>query len=66
MATDSYDKTVKETFPASDAPANTGITGAGKKDEKPKQEDVTDAKPTGSPKSDRYEAETAHHHESET
>jgi hypothetical protein len=46
MATGSYDKTVKETFPASDAPANTGITGAGKKDEKPKQEDVTDAKPT--------------------
>jgi hypothetical protein len=40
MATGSYDKTVKETFPASDAPANTGITGAGKKDEKPKQEDV--------------------------
>jgi hypothetical protein len=62
MATSSYDKAVKDSFPASDAPANTGIASAGKKDEKPKQEGVTDAKPTGSPTSDRYDAETAHHH----
>jgi hypothetical protein len=66
MATRNYDKTIKDSFPASDSPANTGITGAGKKDEKPKQEGVTDAKPAGSPTSDRYEAETAHHHESDT
>jgi hypothetical protein len=65
MATNSYDKAVKDSFPASDAPANTGIAGAGKKDEKPKQESVTDAKPTGTPNSDRYDAETAHNSESE-
>ena len=42
-----YDKALKDTFPASDAPANSGTTGAGETDEKPSQ------------KSDIAESETA-------
>jgi hypothetical protein len=42
-----YDKALKESFPASDAPANSGITGAGETDKKPSQ------------KSDIAESETA-------
>jgi hypothetical protein len=33
-----YDKALKDSFPASDAPANSGITGAGDTDKKPTQE----------------------------
>ncbi len=51
------DKALEDTFPASDAPANSGITGA----EPP--EPNTDAIPTGTPTSDRHGAETAHHSE---
>jgi hypothetical protein len=53
------DKTVADTFPASDPPANSGITGA----EPPTrafEEPNTDALPTGRPISDRYLTETAH------
>ena len=42
-----YDKALKESFPASDAAANSGITGAGETDKKPSQ------------KSDIAESETA-------
>ena len=42
-----YDKALKDSFPASDAPANSGITGAGETDKKPSQ------------KSDVAESETA-------
>ena len=51
------DKTLEDTFPASDAPANSGVTGA----EPP--EPNTDAIPTGTPTSDRHGTETAHHAE---
>jgi hypothetical protein len=38
MTTDTeYDKALKDSFPASDAPANSGITGAGETDKKPSQ-----------------------------
>jgi hypothetical protein len=32
-----YDKALKDSFPASDAPANSGTTGAGETDKKPSQ-----------------------------
>ena len=32
-----YGKALKDSFPASDAPANSGITGAGEVDKKPSQ-----------------------------
>ena len=38
MTTDTeYDKALKDSFPASDAPANSGITGASETDKKPSQ-----------------------------
>lgn len=58
------DKTVSDTFPASDPPANSGITGAGGT-EKPSQERAAEEKPTGRPTSDRHAMETAHHSEDE-
>ena len=58
------DKTLEDTFPASDAPANSGITGA-----EPPETTSTDANtndiPTGTPTSDRHGAETSHHGEEE-
>ena len=50
-----HDKTLEDTFPASDAPANSGITGA-----EPPETTSTDPIPTGTPTSDRHGAETAH------
>ncbi|MBN9120081.1 MAG: hypothetical protein J0I06_13105, partial [Planctomycetes bacterium] len=53
-------KTVADTFPASDPPANSGTTGTEPSrrqgaDDKPDSE-----KPTGHPTSDRMETETSH------
>lgn len=56
------DKAVEDTFPASDAPANSGITGA-EPSGTTSTDANTDAIPTGRPISDRYEMETAHHSE---
>jgi hypothetical protein len=56
-----HDKTLEDSFPASDPPANTGITGA-----EPTDTPAAEAIPTGLPTSDRYHAETAHHDEPET
>lgn len=56
------DKAVEDTFPASDAPANSGITGA-EPPETTSTDALTDAIPTGRPTSDRYEMETAHQNE---
>ena len=56
------DKALEETFPASDPPANSGITGAATAD-KPAQNGETTSEPTGTPTSDRHATETAHHSE---
>ena len=53
------DKALEDTFPASDAPANSGITGA-EPPETTSTDANTDAIPTGTPTSDRHGAETAH------
>jgi hypothetical protein len=52
------DKALEDSFPASDPPANSGITGPGAPDK-----GAVDERPTGTPTSDRYAAETAHHRE---
>jgi hypothetical protein len=58
------DKTLEDTFPASDPPANSGITGAETPD-KPSNERNTEEIPTGRPTSDRHATETAHQWENE-
>jgi hypothetical protein len=58
MSESKQDETLKESFPASDAPANSGTTGAG---QKRNVEEI----PTGTPTSDRHATETAHHSEDE-
>jgi hypothetical protein len=55
-----YDKTVADTFPASDPPANSGVTGAEPSRRAGKPVEQGGAKPTGTPTSDRYGTETAH------
>ncbi len=60
-----HDKTVKDSFPASDPPASSGVTGAERPD-KPSNERSIEEIPTGLPTSDRHAAETAHHWEDET
>ncbi len=64
MSDRKVDKTLEDTFPASDPPAHSGITGD---DHAPKQPDKrnTDESPTGTPTSDRHATETAHHSENE-
>ena len=64
------DQTVEDSFPASDPPAHTGITGPGRKDDKaaerrPPHERNDDERPTGTPTSDRHATETAHVREHE-
>ncbi len=53
------DATLEQTFPASDAPANSGITGA-EVPAKPSHERGVEEQPTGLPTSDRHATETAH------
>lgn len=60
---DEHDKALKDSFPASDPPASSGITGAGPTDT-PAGERTT-AEPTGHPTSDRHGAETAAQKEDE-
>lgn len=58
------DKALEDSFPASDPPAHSGITGAEKPDKSRKHR--TDKElPTGTPNSDRYETETAFQSEDE-
>jgi hypothetical protein len=57
------DRASADSFPASDPPARTGVTGAGepaKKPLPPLQGGDADAQPTGTPTSDRNDTETAH------
>jgi hypothetical protein len=58
------DKTLEESFPASDPPANSGITGA-ENDRKPSRQRPIEERPTGTPNSDRHATETAHQWEDE-
>jgi hypothetical protein len=59
-----HDKTLEDSFPASDPPASSGITGT-ERPEKPAGERTMDERPTGRPTSDRHAAETAHQWEDE-
>jgi hypothetical protein len=59
-----HDKTLEDTFPASDPPANSGITGA-EPPVKPSQQREDEDRPAGRPTSDRHAAETAYHSEQE-
>lgn len=56
------DKTLKDSFPASDPPANSGITGA-ETTGKPSHKRPIEERPTGTPNSDRHATETAHQRE---
>jgi hypothetical protein len=58
------DKAVEDSFPASDPPANSGVTGA-ERPGKPSHERNVHERPTGTPTSDRHATETAHHGEDE-
>lgn len=58
------DTTVADSFPASDPPSYSGITGAGKPyaapSRSPSSERGKNERPTGSPTSDRHATETAY------
>jgi hypothetical protein len=58
------DQALEDSFPASDPPAHSGITGAEKPDKPPHKRDVEE-RPTGTPTSDRHATETAHQREHE-
>jgi hypothetical protein len=58
------DKALEDSFPASDPPANSGITGAETPDKPSHQRDL-DERPTGTPTSDRHAVETARQWEHE-
>jgi hypothetical protein len=60
----SHDKTLEDSFPASDPPSNSGITGAETTDKPPAERGVEEA-PTGTPNSDRHATETAYQREND-
>ena len=66
---DKQDKVVEDSFPASDPPANSGITGPGVPRPAPHKRDPherdDDARPKGTPNSDRHATETAYQREHE-
>jgi hypothetical protein len=68
--TDRQDQNLKDSFPASDPPANSGITGAepagAEPPKKPPEDRTIEEVPTGLPTSDRHATETAHQWEHET
>jgi hypothetical protein len=66
------DEALEDTFPASDPPATSGITGGESPTDpprKPSHDRSIDERPTGTPTSDRHATETAHqweHHDHAT
>jgi len=61
---DKVDRASEDSFPASDPPSYSGITGDGHPAKRPNPRDRdADAKPTGTPTSDRHATETAHQRE---
>ena len=66
MSKDKHDKTVEDSFPASDPPATSGITGprAAKPQPAPHRRD-DDSRPKGTPNHDRHATETAYQWEHE-
>ena len=66
MSKDKHDKTVEDSFPASDPPATSGITGprAAKPRPAPHRRD-DDSSPKGTPNHDRHATETAYQWEHE-
>jgi hypothetical protein len=60
----SHDKVLKDSFPASDPPSNSGITGTGAP-HRSSRDRAIDERPTGTPNSDRHATETAHQWEYE-
>ena len=64
MSDKARDKTLEDSFPASDPPANSGVTGAERPSKPSDQRDIEEM-PTGTPTSDRHATETAHHWEDE-
>ncbi len=62
------DRASADSFPASDPPARTAVTGAGEPPKKPLpplQDRDADAEPTGTPTSDRHATETAQQNENQ-
>jgi hypothetical protein len=65
------DETSADSFPASDPPSHSGITGTGQPGERPARRQQPSrqrgdhARPTGLPTSDRHATETAHQWEDE-
>jgi hypothetical protein len=62
MSERTHDKTLEDSFPASDPPANSGITGT-EDPTKPAHKRHIDERPTGTPTSDRHATETVYHWE---
>jgi hypothetical protein len=67
---DKVDNASADSFPASDPPSHSGITGAGKPGDRPAKRHPSrnrsdHARPTGMPTSDRHATETAHQWEDE-
>jgi hypothetical protein len=63
-ADDNLDKALKDSFPASDPAANSGITGPGEPQRSSPDRSIGE-RPTGTPNSDHHATETAHQRESE-
>jgi hypothetical protein len=63
-ASDKHDEAVEESFPASDPPASSGITGERRDERKDRHPDPEsrgdEAQPKGTPTSERHGTETAH------